>query len=226
MKIRFFKPAALVLAAGFMYSCASSNEAMETTAMDETTTMSQTETMAGDDATMETDVTTTTTGTDMRTSTEMGADMETSSMPILDAANTRSDISTFMELVQAANISAAFQQDSEFTIFAPNNEAFEELPAGQLEYLKKPENRNELIQVLQAHIIANRVTTSQMQANQRIQISENDFIEIGSAGGGAAAADFTIGGAGIVEANIEAANGVIHVVDRVLVTADRVRDDQ
>jgi uncharacterized surface protein with fasciclin (FAS1) repeats len=227
MKIRFFKPAALVLAAGFMYSCASSNESMETTAMDETTTMSQTETMAGDDAmTTETDVTTTTTGTDMRTSTEMDANMETSSMSILDAANTRSDISTFMELVQAANISAAFNQDSEFTIFAPTNEAFEELPAGQLEYLKKPENRNELIQVLQAHIIANKVTTAQMQANQRIQISDNDFIEIGTTGAATTPTDFTIGGAGIVEANIEAANGVIHVVDRVLVTADRVSDDQ
>ncbi len=227
--MRFFKPAALVLAAGFMYSCASSNESMETTAMDETTTMSQTETMAGDDATtMETEVSTdvTTTDTDMRTSTEMGATAETSSMTILDAANTRSDISTFMELVQAANISSAFQQDSEFTIFAPTNEAFEKLPAGQLEYLKKPENRNELIQVLQAHIIANKVTTAQMQANQRIQISDNDYIEIGTLGTGATPADFTIGGASIVEPNIEASNGVIHVVDRVLVTADRVSDDQ
>lgn len=227
MKIKFFKPAALVLAAGLMYGCASSNDSMDTTAMDETTTMSQTETMAGDDATVETEVSTdVTTDTDMRTNTEMGANVETSSMSILDAANTRSDISTFMELVQAANISAAFNQDNEFTIFAPTNEAFEGLPAGQLEYLKKPENRNELIQVLQAHIIANRVTTAQMQANQRIQISDDDFIEIGTVGTGATPNDFTIGGAGIVEANIEAANGVIHVVDRVLVTADRVQSDQ
>lgn len=221
MKVRFFKPAALVLAAGFMYSCASSNDSMDSTAMDETTTMSQTETMAGNDAaTMETEVTTTT--------TEMTEDMDAdiSSMAILDAANTRSDISTFMELVQAANISAAFQQDNEFTIFAPNNEAFEQLPAGQLEYLKKPENRNELIKVLQAHIITNKVTSTQLQPNQRIQISDTDFIEVGSTGVGSAPGTITIGGASIVDSDIEASNGVIHVVDRVLVTADRVADEE
>jgi uncharacterized surface protein with fasciclin (FAS1) repeats len=221
MKMRFLKPAALVFAAGFMYSCASTNDSMDTTAMDETTTISQTETMAGTDATMETDVTTetTTTTTDMT----VGADADMSSMAILDAAGTRSDISTFMELVNTANIARAFEQDGEFTIFAPTNEAFEQLPAGQLEYLKKPENRNELIKVLQAHIISGKVTTAQLQSNQRIQVGEDDYIEIAAAGANPTAV--TIGGANIVESNLEASNGVIHVVDRVLVTADRVADD-
>lgn len=221
MKMRFLKPAALVFAAGFMYSCASTNDSMDTTAMDETTTISQTETMAGTDATMDTEVTTTTetSTTDMT----VDADADISSMAILDAAGTRSDISTFMELINSANIARAFEQQGEFTMFAPTNEAFEQLPAGQLDYLKKPENRNELIQVLQAHIISGKVTTGQMQSNQRIQIGEDDYIEIGTAAANPNA--FTIGGANIVESNIEASNGVIHVVDRVLVTADRVAEE-
>ncbi|EJF11334.1 hypothetical protein O71_04031 [Pontibacter sp. BAB1700] len=219
------KPFAAVFATGFLFSCASSNDTMDTTAMDETTTMSETTTMAGNDATMDTEVTTdaTTGTTNMEASATMDANAETSSMAILDAARTRSDISTFMELVQSANISRAFEQEGEFTIFAPNNEAFEQLPAGQLEYLKKPENRNELIQILQAHIIAGKVTTAQLETNQRIQVGQDDYIEIGTAGANPNA--FTIGGANIVESNIEANNGVIHVVDRVLVTADRVSEE-
>ncbi|WP_116542212.1 fasciclin domain-containing protein [Pontibacter virosus] len=222
------KPLAVVFAAGFLYSCASSNDAMDNTAMDETTTMSETTTMAGDDVTTETevstDVTTTTTDTDVNASATVGATAETSSMAILDAARTKSEISTFMELIQAANISKAFEQEGEFTIFAPTNEAFQQLPAGQLDYLKKPENRNELIQVLQAHIISGKVTTAQLETNQRIQVGQDDYIEVGTAGSNPNA--FTIGGANIVESNIEANNGVIHVVDRVLVTADRVSDEQ
>ena len=224
MKMRMLKPLAAVFAAGFLYSCASSNDAMDTTAMDETTTMSETTTMAGDDATTtETEVTETTT-TDMDTSSTMDVTAETSSMAILDAARTKSEISTFMELIQAANISKAFEQEGEFTIFAPSNEAFEKLPAGQLDFLKKPENRNELIKVLQAHIISGKVLTSQLQANQRIQVGQDDYIEVASAG--AAPNSFTIGGANIVESDIEANNGVIHVVDRVLVTADAVTEKE
>ena len=222
--MRMLKPLVAVFAAGFMYSCASSNDAMDTTAMDETTTMSETTTMAGNDATTETEVTTETTTTDMDTASAMGATGETSTMAILDAARTKSEISTFMELVQAANISKAFEQGGEFTIFAPSNEAFEQLPAGQLEYLKKPENRNELIQILQAHIISGKVMTSQLQANQRIQVGQDDYIEVASAG--TAPNAFTIGGANIVDSDIEANNGVIHVVDRVLVTADAVTDKE
>lgn len=221
MKMRMLKPLAAVFAAGFLYSCASSNETMDTTAMDETTTMSETTTMAGDDATMDTEVTTD--ATNMEATATMDANADTSSMAILDAAGTRSDISTFMELVQVANISRAFEQGGEFTIFAPNNEAFEQLPVGQLEYLKKPENKNELIQILQAHIIAGKVTTAQLETNQRIQVGQDDYIEIGTAGANPNA--FTVGGANIVESNIEATNGVIHVVDRVLVTADRISEE-
>lgn len=223
--MRMLKPLAAVFAAGFLYSCASTNDSMDTTAMDETTTMSETTTMAGDDTTTETEVSTeTTTTTNTNATGTMGATAETSSMAILDAARTKSEISTFMELIQAANIAAAFQQEGEFTIFAPNNEAFKQLPAGQLEYLKKPENRNELIQILQAHIISGKVTTAQLETNQRIQVGQDDYIEVASSGANPNA--FTIGGANIVESNIEANNGVIHVVDRVLVTADQVSDDK
>lgn len=221
--MRFLKPAAFIFAAGFMVSCASTNDSMDATAMDETTTYSQTETMAGTDASMDTEVSTTTTTTE--SDMTMAADADLSTMSILDAAGTKSDISTFMELVNSANIAPAFEQGGEFTIFAPTNEAFEQLPAGQLEYLKKPENRNELIKVLQAHIVSGKVTSTQLQPNQRIQISDTDFIEVTSGSAGMAPNNMMIGGASIIEPNIETSNGVIHVVDSVLVTADRVAED-
>lgn len=144
-------------------------------------------------------------------------------MSILDAAATRSEISTFLELIETAKVAKALQGQGEFTIFAPTNEAFENLPAGQLDYLKKPENRNELLKVLQAHMIATKVTTAQLQNNQRIQVGENDYIDVSV---GDSMNNVTIGGASVVEADIEAANGVIHIVDKVLVTADRVQDQK
>lgn len=217
MKIKMLKPIAVVLAAGFLFGCASSSETTDATAMEETTTMSETQTMAGDEA-LDTDVT-----TDVTTADTMGADVETNAMTIIDAANTRSDISTFMSLIEAAGISTALQGQGEFTMFAPTNEAFEKLPAGQLEYLKKPENKTELIKVLQPHFFGAKVTTAQLQNNQRIQIAENDYIDVSV---GTGANNITIGGASIIEPNIEASNGVIHVVDRVLVTADRVTEKE
>ncbi|WP_245539664.1 fasciclin domain-containing protein [Pontibacter roseus] len=223
MKLRMLKPFVAVLAAGFMYGCASTGETTDTTAADDTSTMSETQTMAGDDMATDTASTTdVTTNTDAM-STEVTSDMETSSMSILDAAATRSEISTFLELIETAKVAKALQGQGEFTIFAPTNEAFENLPAGQLDYLKKPENRNELLKVLQAHMIATKVTTAQLQNNQRIQVGENDYIDVSV---GDSMNNVTIGGASVVEADIEAANGVIHIVDKVLVTADRVQDQK
>ena len=226
--MRILKPVAAVLAAGLLYGCASSGDAMDSTANEESRTMSETQTMAGNDEAVETEETTETEVTtdveaDTMAATDMDANADPSSMAILDVARSRSDISTFMSLIDAANIAKALQGQGEFTMFAPTNEAFEQLPAGQLEFLKKPENRSELIKVLQAHIIANKVTTAQLQGNQRIQVSDTDFIEVGT---GAGPNDFTIGGATIIEPNVETANGVIHIVDRVLVTADAVQDKE
>lgn len=225
MKLKMLKPIAAVLAAGFLYGCAGTSETSDATAMEETSTMSETQTMAGDDQTTETDVTTTdpVTTDPMATDTMAAAGMETSSMNIIDAASNRSDISTFMSLIEAAGLSAALKGQGEFTMFAPNNEAFKQLPAGQLEYLKKPENKTELIKVLQPHFFGAKVTTAQLQNNQRIQIAENDYIDVTV---GAGANDITIGGANVIEPNIEASNGVIHIVDKVLVTVDRVTEDK
>lgn len=220
MKIKMLKPIAAVLAAGFLYGCASTSETSDATAMEETSTMSETQTMAGDDQTTETDVTAT---DQMATDTMAAAGMETSSMNIIDAASNRSDISTFMSLIEAAGLSAALKGQGEFTMFAPTNEAFEQLPAGQLEYLKKPENKTELIKVLQPHFFGAKVTTAQLQNNQRIQIAENDYIDV-TVGTGANA--INIGGANVIEPNIETSNGVIHIVDKVLVTVDRVTEDK
>ncbi|MHC2991281.1 hypothetical protein OB13_06595 [Pontibacter sp. HJ8] len=205
-----------------MYGCASSGEATDATATEETSTMSETQTMAGNEAT-ETEVTTDTAATDPIATDTMAAGMETNAMTIIDVAKTKSDISTFLSLVEAAGISAALQGQGEFTMFAPTNKAFEQLPAGQLDYLKKPENKTELLKVLQPHFFGAKVTTAQLQNNQRIQVAENDYIDVKV---GTGANDITIGGASIIEPNIEASNGVIHVVDRVLVTADRVTEKE
>ena len=222
MKMKLLKPVAAVLAAGLLYGCASSGDAMDSTASDESSTMSETQTMAGNDEAVETEEVTTDIEADT-TAADMNANADPSSMAILDVARSRSDLSTFMSLIDAANIAQALQAQGEYTMFAPTNEAFEQLPAGQLEFLQKPENRSELIKLLQAHIIANKVTTAQLQNNQRIQVSDTGFIEVGT---GAGPNDFTIGGASIIEPNVETANGVIHVVDRVLATADDVKDKE
>lgn len=225
MRKKMLKPLAAIAVVSFtMFSCASSTDTMDSTAMDDTTTMSETQTMAGDDQVQYNDTQVSAGDTDI--STDMSAisttneesvgDMfgsidDTKQHGILDLASQSSNLSTFSRLLRAAEMEVVLQGEGPFTVFAPTNEAFANLPSGKLEYLMKAENKIELREMLAAHFLAAKVSTAQFNSSQRIGLSDNQEIVIGVENNAV-----TIGGANIVKPNVEASNGMIHVVDAII----------
>lgn len=206
-----------------LFSCASSDKMSDSTAMEESTTMSETETMAGDveeDADVDVDA-------EMDTEMDMDADMNydemfndianTKQYNIVALAQTNPNLSTFVSLVQAAGLADVLQGEGPYTVFAPTNAAFSKLPKEKLDMLMKPENKAELIKVLQLHVLPSKVSTMQFQDNQRIQAADNKYINIAVDN---TANNISIGGAHIVKPDVEASNGLLHVVDGVITTED------
>ncbi|MHA6247095.1 fasciclin domain-containing protein [Pontibacter sp. CAU 1760] len=241
MKKRTIIPMALASTL-FMFSCASSNENMtDATAMDETTTMSETQTMAGsttdaDAATMQALViereivaplATVTMATLPLTNTVEISDMfddidNTEQYSIMDLARKSPNLTTFVKLIEQANLVEDINRLNEATLFAPTNEAFAKIDRSKLEMLVMPENQAKLMQVIQAHVLPSKVSSMQFNTSQRIQVSENRYIPISSTLNGT---NVMIGNANIVQNNIEGSNGFIHVVDAVIMP-DQVAVEQ
>lgn len=211
----------------------------ETTPTDRTTTSMQTEGAAtGTERIGETGTTTTgtdkqgtTTGTQTQTQGQTGTmDQERLSNPVdysdmfgnvdntedydvITLARMDENLSTFVQLVEEAGLAESFNFDEPITLFAPTNEAFQSLSPERYEYLTNPDNRGELVKVLQAHIIPSEVSSTAFANNQRIVDAEGNEIPVDTEMHGT---QVFIGGAEIIRSDIEASNGIIHVVNGVI----------
>jgi uncharacterized surface protein with fasciclin (FAS1) repeats len=201
------------------FSCATSDNMSDSTAMEDSTTMSETQTMGGDtEVDMDTDMGAGV-STDVDANIDYGAMFDnvpnTKQYDIVALAKTNPNLSTFVTLVQAAGLTDILKGDGPYTVFVPTNAAFNQLPQEKREMLMKPENKTELIKVLQLHVLPSKVASTQFKNNQRIEASDNKYINI--------AVDNTnsvmVGGAHIVKPNVEASNGLIHVIDGVISTS-------
>jgi uncharacterized surface protein with fasciclin (FAS1) repeats len=128
---------------------------------------------------------------------------------LVEVAATNQSFRTLAQAVEAAGLADTLS-DGSYTIFAPTNEAFSEsLPDGAVEYLLRPENRDLLRQVLTYHVIPNQVTANQLETGS-----------VKTLGGGVAVRvtpeRVIVNDASVVQPDIEASNGVIHAVNRVL----------
>lgn len=127
---------------------------------------------------------------------------------------------TLLNALVATGLTRGFQGDHRFTILAPTDEAFDKLPAGTVEKLLKPENRQQLAELLKYHVFPGDVTASSVRA-----IARKDGEALTAAGRNVR---FTIDSnhrllvndAVIVQADIRCGNGVIHVIDKVLMPSD------
>ena len=129
---------------------------------------------------------------------------------IVDIASGSEDFSTLVAAVSAAGLVETLQSDGPFTVFAPTNDAFAALPAGTLEALLKPENRDRLQAILTFHVVAGKVKSTDLLAAGQAETVNGKSLPIG----------LRVGGANVIKADIQASNGVIHVIDRVLLPAD------
>lgn len=223
--------AAVMLASTVFYGCASSNDKMnDTTASD--VTMSETQTMAGNtedaDAVVVTEEVVAVTpiatipiaALSLENTEEIG-DMfkniaDTESQNLMDLAKQSPNLSTFAQLMETAGLADDLQADGSYTLFAPTNEAFSKLSKEELENLLLPQNKNKLSEILMVHILPNEVVSTSFKETQRITLDNNRYIPISTQTGN----QVTIGGAHIIVPDIEASNGVIHVVDNVIMPAN------
>lgn len=142
---------------------------------------------------------------------------------IVDIAAGDDRFSTLVAAVQAAGLQDALQGLGPFTVFAPVNDAFAALPAGTVENLLKPENKDQLTNVLLYHVDDRELTSNKIPAGSNyfkpLLTSERTCIT--KSGGGVEVADGTGASANVIIADIQAENGVIHVIDKVLIPGER-----
>ena len=130
---------------------------------------------------------------------------------IVDTAASADQFSTLVAAVKAAGLVETLKGDGPFTVFAPTNEAFAALPAGTVENLLKPENKEQLVAVLTYHVIPGKVMSSDIAGKTA---------EVKTVQGSALSIDATSGvmvdNATVTTADIITSNGVIHVIDKVV----------
>jgi uncharacterized surface protein with fasciclin (FAS1) repeats len=131
---------------------------------------------------------------------------------IVDTAVAAGSFGTLVAAVQAAGLEETLRGAGPFTVFAPTDAAFAALPAGTLDSLLLPENRAQLTSILTYHVVSGRV-----MAADAAGLSEAPTVNGASAPiAPGASGGLTIGGANIVTTDIECSNGVIHVIDAVI----------
>ena len=117
---------------------------------------------------------------------------------------------TLVAAVQAAGLVETLNGSGPFTVFAPTDAAFAELPAGTVENLIKPENKEKLIAILTYHVLAGKVMAADVKTSSVKTVNGKDLSIVVNDG------EVTINGATVVATDVAAKNGVIHVIDSVL----------
>lgn len=130
---------------------------------------------------------------------------------IVDVAVQAGSFTTLATALKAAGLVDTLKGDGPFTVFAPTDEAFAKLPAGTVESLLAPENKDRLIAILTYHVVPGKITSSDIAGKTAA---------VATVQGGKLSVDATDGvkvdEASVVKADIEASNGVIHVIDTVV----------
>lgn len=134
----------------------------------------------------------------------------TSEKTIVGIAAGNEDFSTLVAAVQAAGLVETLSGDGPFTVFAPTNEAFAKLPEGTVESLLKPENKEKLVAILTYHVVPGKVMASDVKAGAVDTVNgAKATIAVGDGG-------VKIDEAKVVATDIAGSNGVIHVIDSVI----------
>ena len=135
---------------------------------------------------------------------------ESHSMDIVDTAVAAGNFTTLAAALTAAGLVETLKGEGPFTVFAPTDAAFAALPAGTVEDLLKPENKDKLTAILTYHVVAGKVMAADLTEGMMAKTVNGADATITLDGGA------KVNGAVISTADIEASNGVIHVIDSVI----------
>lgn len=151
-----------------------------------------------------------------------GAAMYPSKNIVQNAVNSK-DHTTLVAAVKAAGLVDTLQGPGPFTVFAPTNKAFDKLPKGTVATLVKPENKGKLTEILTYHVVPGRLTASDLMQKVKagggeamLKTVEGEDLTITTKGKRVMVTDTKGGTANVTVANVMQSNGVIHVVDKVL----------
>ncbi len=134
-----------------------------------------------------------------------------SNKDIVDTAVAAGDFKTLAAALQAAGLVDTLKGAGPFTVFAPTDEAFAKLPAGTVENLLKPENKQKLISILTYHVVAGKVMANDVVKLHEAKTVNGQDVKIIVDGG-----NVMVNNANVVKTDILCSNGVIHVIDAVL----------
>ncbi len=129
---------------------------------------------------------------------------------VVDTAVAAGNFTTLVAAVQAAGLVDTLKGAGPFTVFAPTDDAFAALPAGTVEDLLKPENKEKLTKILTYHVVPGKVMSTDLTNGMKAATVEGAEVTITAEGG------VKVNDANVTTADIEATNGVIHVIDAVI----------
>ena len=136
---------------------------------------------------------------------------QSAKMDIVDTAVSAGSFNTLAAALEAAGLVDTLKGKGPFTVFAPTDEAFAKLPAGTLDDLLKPENKAKLARILTYHVVAGRVMASDVVKLDSAKTVAGPSLRISTTGG-----TVMVDNANVVKTDVLASNGVIHVIDAVM----------
>lgn len=131
---------------------------------------------------------------------------------IVDTASANGSFNTLVAAVKAAGLVDTLKGSGPFTVFAPTDEAFKKLPAGTVENLLKPENKAQLVKILTYHVVPGKV----MAADIKGKTTNAKTVEGSNLAIDATGTTVKVNNASVTAADVNASNGVIHVIDTVV----------
>ena len=130
---------------------------------------------------------------------------------VVEIAAGNKDFSTLVAAVKAAGLVETLSGKGPFTVFAPTNEAFANLPEGAVESLLKPENKQKLVAILTYHVVPGSVMAAEVVTLKNAKTVNGQSVKIGVTGN-----NVMVDNARVVKTDVKASNGVIHVIDAVI----------
>ncbi|WP_373939118.1 fasciclin domain-containing protein [Vibrio kanaloae] len=130
---------------------------------------------------------------------------------IVDVAAENGSFTTLVAVVKAAGLVETLKGDGPFTVFAPTDEAFAALPEGTVDMLLKPENKDKLVAVLTYHVVPGKIMATEVMKLNSAETVQGEAVMIAIDDG-----NVMINNAKVAMPDVEASNGVIHVIDKVL----------
>lgn len=143
--------------------------------------------------------------------TGQGDATATTNENIVAVAQETPDLSILVEAVSAAGLVETLEEPGPYTVFAPTNAAFEAL-GSTLDTLLEPANKAELAEILTYHVVPGELTSSELSNGQMLETVQGGSLEVKIANG-----NVTVNGAKVANPDVEASNGVVHVIDEVLI---------